>query len=409
MTQYRETLQRPPFEPVAFVGRSDEIIGRSNEVKIVLAKAKLMCAGEEVEKRVTVFSGESALGKTWLLRQIEHELSVAPCPDRMRSYRLDIPERSAIQDDFDATKEVKKILETFAKNVLGEDINEVSLPELSRKVMEKTKAYLGDYSLVLFVDAVFEADWNFLELLEEHLLGPLAIMPNVLIVLSGRGRKFPWATPELRFRADFYDLEPFNLEETRAQIVRLDKPELAASDNLALIYEIGQGVPGATVWLAQDEKFFENRNPERLDAILNHLLPEEDRLTIRRYVEALCVLRAFDDDRVSKMVQVYEQIVDHKPDNHTISYGVSANIQKRLVHEALAQYQNAQGAYILDKYLAKLAEEYLRMQNPELWRRLHETARDLYADWIKKYERTKDRWIAEKAYHEDALTSESTD
>lgn len=411
MTQTKP-IQRPLYEPAAFVGRSDETIGRSREVKLLLAKAKLLCDGKEVEKRVTVFSGESALGKTWLLCQIEHELSLRPCPDRMKTYRLELPDRSAIQADFDATKEVKRLLETFAKDVWNDQVDEISLPELSRKVMEETKSHLGTYALVLFVDGVFEADWNFLELLEEHLLGPLAIISNVLIVLSGRSRKFPWATPELRFRADFYDLQPFDLIDTRTQIERLDDPALAAYDKVDVIQEIGQGVPGATVWLAQDEEFLERQKPERLDAILNHLLesiPEEQRRAIRRHIEALCVLRAFDDDRVSRLVQVYEQVVDKKPDSQTISYGVSANIQKTLVHEALAQYQNSEGAYTLDKYLAKLAEEYLKRSKPDLWKALHTAARDLYNDWIDKYERTRERWIKEKAYHEQMLTSVQVD
>jgi len=415
MKPITETIQRPSFDTTAFVGRSDETIGRSKEVNLILTKAKKLCDGEEVEKRVTVFSAETALGKTWLLCQIAHELSIGPCPDRMKIYRLDPPDKASITDDFDATKETKRVLAEFAADVWGEKIQEVSLPELSRKVMDVTKERLGRYSLVLFVDAVFEADWNFLELFEEHLLGPLAIIPNVLIVLSGRGRKFPWSTPELRFRADFHDLHPFNLDDTRVQIERLDRPGLAASDSVDVIQEIGQGVPGATVWLVQDNDFLKTQNPETLDAILNHFLesvsaePDNNRTKIRGYIEALCVLRAFDDDRLSKFIQVYGQATGSSVAGVAVSHGVSVNIQKILVNEALAQYKSEEGAYILDKYLAKLAEEYLRRKNPSLWKLLHTTAIDLYAEWVTKYERTKERWIVEKAYHEGVLASAKTD
>lgn len=405
-------IERTLFDPDAFVGRADEEIGRSPEVNLILGKVRQLCNGDGVEKRVTVFSGEAALGKSWLLHQIENELKSGTdsCFRRVKTYRLDPPDRSHIEDDFDATREVKKILEAFAQGVLGEVIREISLPELSRHVMDLTKKALDSSFLVLFVDAVFEADWNFLELFEEHLLGPLAIIPNVLIVLSGRGRKFPWATPELRFRADFRDLQPFTLGDTRVQIERLNRPELAISDRIDLIQEIGQGVPGATGWLVKDSGFLDNQNPETLDAILNHLLesvPETDRTKIRRNIEALCVLRAFDDDRVSKLVQVYEEATGGSPENLPLTHGASVNIQKNLVHEAFAQYQNAQGAYTLDKYMAKLAEEYLKRQNYDLWIRLHTTAMNLYAEWVVKYERTKDRWVEEKSYHEEVLRSAS--
>ncbi len=405
-------IERTLFNPDAFVGHADEKIGRSPEVNLILGKVKQLCNGDPVEKRVTVFSGEAALGKSWLLHQIEIELKSEddPCFRRVKTYRLDPPDRSHIEDDFDATREVKKILEEFAQGVISQSIREISLPELSRHVMALTKKVLENSFLVLFVDAVFEADWNFLELFEEHLLGPLAIIPNVLIVLSGRGRKFPWATPELRFRADFRDLQPFTLGDTRVQIERLNRPELAISDRIDLIQEIGQGVPGATGWLVKDSEFLDNQNPETLDAILNHLLesvPEANRTKIRRNIEALCVLRAFDDDRVSKLVQVYEEATGGSPDNLPLTHGASVNIQKNLVHEAFAQYQNAQGAYTLDKYMAKLAEEYLKRQNPLLWKNLHTTAMNLYAEWIVKYERTKDRWVEEKSYHEEVLRSAS--
>jgi len=411
-TAITEQIKRPSFDPTAFVGRSDESVGRSKEVNLILTKARQLCRGEKVEQRVTVFSGEAALGKTWLLCYIERELQSGPCPERMKTYRLAPPDRSHIENDFDATREVKKILEEFAQAVLGEAVQEISLPELSRRVMDLTKKMLESFYLVLFVDAVFEADWNFLELFEEHFLGPLAINPNVLIVLSGRGRKFPWATPELRFRADFHDLQPFTLEDTKAQIERLDRPALAASDSVDVIQEISQGVPGTTHWLIQDENFLNDQNPQMLDTILNHLLEsvaEENRAKIRRYIEALCVLRAFDDDRVSRLVQVYEQTVGDSPDNLALSHAASVNIQKTLVHESLAQYQNTQGAYMLDKYIAKLAEEYLKRKNPALWRHLHTTAMKIYDEWIVKYERTKERWIAEKSYHESVLASTKAD
>lgn len=397
---------RPEYKPNLFVGHSTESIGRSAPVQLMLAKADLLCRNQPIKQRVTVFSGESALGKTWLLRHIEHEFHLRPCPEHMRIYRLAIPERAMTDDGFEAVVEVRRVLEDFAEQTWQEEIREVSLPELSRKVMEITQDRLASHCLVLFADGVFEADWNFLELLEEHLLGPLAIQLRVLIVLSGRSRKFPWATPELRFQADFQELFPFNSTETKAQISRLGLNGSISPLELEKVQQIGQGVPGATYFLVQDGDLSRSDKPETLDMILNRYLASvraEERQKIRKYVEALCVLQAFDDDRVSTLVGVYEQSTGAAPAGHAVSYEDSVHIQKLLVQEALAHYQQAEGAYKLDLYIAKLAEEYLRRKNPTLWRLLHETALNLYTEWSDTFPRTRSRWIAEATYHAQCL------
>lgn len=398
---------RPTYDPDLFVGHSTESIGRSEPVQLVLAKAELLCRNQPIKQRVTVFSGESAIGKTWLMQHIEHELHRRPCPEQMCIYRLVIPERAATDDGFEAVVEVRRVLEDFAQKVWHEEIHEVSLPELSRKVMEITQDRLATHCLVLFADGVFEADWNFLELLEEHLLGPLAIQPRVLIVLSGRSRKFPWATPELRFQADFQELGTFNSTETEAQIFRLGLSDSISPLELEKVQKIGQGVPGATYFLVQDGDFSRSEKPETLDTILDHYLASvraEEKQKLRRYIEALCVLQAFDDDRVSTLVGVYEQSTDAAPAGHIVPYEVSVHIQKLLVQEALAHYQQTEGAYKLDQYIKNLAEEYLRRKNPTLWRLLHETALNLYTEWSEKFKRTRDRWAAEAAYHSRRLS-----
>lgn len=397
---------RPAYDPALFVGHSTESIGRYGLVQLMLEKAEQLCRNEPIEQRVTVFSGESAIGKTWLLQHIEHELHRGPCPEQMRIYRLAIPERAITDDGFEAVVEVRRVLEDFAQQVWSEEIHEVSLPELSRKVMEITEDRLASHCLTLFADGVFEADWNFLELLEEHLLGPLAIQPRVLIVLSGRSRKFPWATPELRFKADFQEINPFNSTETEAQVARLGFSDSISPSELETVQKIGQGVPGATYFLVQGGDFSKSQKLETLDTILTHYLASvraDERRKIRNYIEAICVLQAFDDDRVSTLVGVYERSTGIAPAGQIVPYEVSVHIQKLLVQEALAHYQQEEGAYKLDQYIAKLAEEYLRRKNPTLWRLLHETALNLYTEWSDKFPRTRNRWAAEATYHAQCL------
>ena len=94
--------------------------------------------------------------------------------------------------------------------------------------------------LVLLVDYVDESTNDLLNRLEDHCLSPLAVEPNALIVLAGRGREYIWKGPELRLKSEEHDLSPFDPVQTLEQL-RKQAPQAAQySDE---IFELSAGVP----------------------------------------------------------------------------------------------------------------------------------------------------------------------
>lgn len=401
------TQRRVPMNPQSIAGlrppyKADEFVGRGALVSEFNERAQRLCNGEwlPANQRIIVLTGEVGIGKTWLLKHLHQQFS-QQFSKQLLLHWFDLPNRNRLPEDYDATRMLIQILLTFAETLLGnavvQRITNITLPDLSRQIIEQLRSRLQSHYLAIFLDEVFEADWSFLELFEEHLLGPLAIEKKVLVIMAGRGRIFPWATPELRFEADLRSLEPFTVDETRSQ---LQAQQPRAAQQADQIRQTSGGVPLINFLLGQGTK---------LDRVINEILSMiagGDYRTMRQNLEALCVLQAFDDDRIQQMITAYRAIGNKGNSFGALSLSQSVEIRRALVHEALVHYDKKQGAYVLDKHLRRLLEEHLRLhENRLVWCHLHKTAHALYKEWQGKYTRNQQHWQAEMDYHAEHLTA----
>ncbi|MBI1296781.1 hypothetical protein GC175_17645 [bacterium] len=409
---------REKYSPKLFVGREDK-------VQEALKRIELLRQGSE-RRRVSVYLGETAIGKTWLLKTIEHKLSQPTYADKYITHWFNLPLQSEI-NGFDEVQETRKVMLRFANEALRQQMPEetlagLTLPGLSRRIMEEiTRILTAGKWLVLFLDSVFEAPWRFLELFEEYLLGPLAIKPEVIILMSGRGRLFPWATPELRFTSeeDEIKLQKFELPQTEEQLKRAESDLGDLLKYSELLHQYSNGVPGISYWLAEDQEFREwlakdkesreTTKPGTFRQIMLALLQPlgvENQEHLLKYFEALCVLRSFDDDRIMAMVQAHPDL--HQELSQDDLYKRTVEIRRQLLYESLATYNEAKSVYELDKSLKTLAIAHLKQNNYPLWLTLHKTALELYEDWAKKYPRTASLWLDEAAYHQSELPSKNS-
>lgn len=401
MSTASDNLERLEYRPELFVGREEQ-------VQDVLDNIRRMCRAEDVRKRVHVFVGETAMGKTWLLKAIHNAVKTSEFSQQCLIHEFTLPLRSTTENESDATLEVRQIMVNFAQEVLKIAHTEATLPALSRMIMDSlTQRFQTGKYLVVFLDAVYETAWNFLELFEEHLLGPLALRQEVFIVMAGRGRKFPWTAPELRFHSTIEELTPFTEAETTEQLQSYT-PTIGISGEAITerLYQYSNGVPGINYWLTKDKNFLQGEAPTLLADILNQLLHSVDstaRDKIVQYIEALCVLRVFDDDRISAMIQAHPSIKSELTSDNLFQTAVE--IRRTLVQESLAGYRDEEGAYQLDESIRKLASENLKQNQPQLWQDLHKAALDLYKQWAENYKRTAERWQKEAKYHEDELAA----
>lgn len=376
-------------------------VGREVLVDEYLKRAERLCNGESLrpEERVTVFTGEVGIGKSWLLHHLNTQFAQA-FDNQLLLHWFDLPNQSKLPADYDTTRVLIQTLLAFASNILGvaetQRITTIALPELSRQIIEGVRRQLQKQALVIFLDEIYETERSFLELFEEHLLGRLAIEPKVLIMMAGRGRIFPWATPELRFETTIGKLKPFTDDETYDQLkVQRSITERQAAE----INRVSGGIPLVNYLLNQNVS---------LNEIIHRILKPisgEEYAQLRQSLEAICILCFFDDDRIQRLIPAYQAASIQQADSpKTLTHSESVKIRRKLVHAALAQYDKEQSAYVLDEHLRRLLDTYLSEEERRgLWCHLQQTAFTLYEEWHAKYTHNQTHWQAGMDYHQGKL------
>jgi hypothetical protein len=267
------------------------------------------------------------------------------------------------------------------------------LSEIARWLAQTVEQQFKHRVLVLILDSVFEADWSLLEQLETYLLAPLAALPHVLIVMTGRGRLYPWASPYLRVEASDRALKPFTPEEVVEQL-RRQAPD--AEHRAEEIVRLGGGHPMSNILLATSAT-----QSEALDTVVDALLSvipiDDQRQKARAYFEALCLLDGFREDEIPAMLAAYFD----DPRYETFSTSEVRQVRDLLVKTHLVRWE--EGKFILDKSVQHILENLLKMKQPETWRRLHCRAYQLYREWADTYTRFSEYYTARADRHASVL------
>jgi hypothetical protein len=228
----------------------------------------------------------------------------------------------------------------------------------------------------------------------------------VLIVLAGRGRGYPWKSPDLRLHTERIELTSFDPEQTREQ---LSKQVPAKAADAMMIWELGGGYPGnnyAIALLGPDDG---------LEAIVQRLLEPvsespEDRERVRGYLEALCMLPSFDDDRILPLLATYYNDSSYAEQ----LYPQAVAVRKELVEHTFATWDDAAGGWVLDDAVKIAIENCMKgeREKSELFARLQGRAYELFQEWRKQYPAAAELWGEEAdrqlvaAYSSVRMTSE---
>ena len=374
----QQPVKPPDYSP-------DKFVDREEETDKVMKKVNALVQKSALDKRTIVFTGERGTGKSWLLAHLRDKMKEQ---DGIAAFLLNLADY-VTEDPLLAVMEV---LKKFGSDVLGrQPVTGVTLAEMSRALMPEVRRTLETRSLAILVDSAYEADWKMLTVLEDYFLGPLAAEPNVLVVMTGRGRPYPWKTPELRLKAEFEDLKPFEKPETTIEQLQRQKPK--AVPKAKEIHQLSGGNPLANILLASYE------NPaQALDQVVEGLLgtvPTDQRPIVRKYLEALCVLRAFDEERIPAMLAAYYGDRTYR----TQPFARNRRVREAIVRWAFARWDEAQGGYVIDEVIRTLIEHYLKEAIPQKWQALHCAAYRLYEKWAADYPQSRERWQQEADYH----------
>ncbi len=371
----------------------DKFVGREKELNIALMTLEMLGDSSPPDKRTIAFMGERGIGKSWLLKHISY--TIEKNSKNTILFKLNLADYANVDPVLAVLDALKKFRDCFPN--LNQTIGSGTPAEASRRTLEEVREQIKKQILVVLVDHVYESDWKLLAGLEDYLLGPLAIEPNTLIILCGRGREYPWKTPELRLKAEFKYLEPLSETETAEQLKKQISEDVAS--HAKDIFESTGGNPLGNYLLGKEA------DPKAgLDAIINatlEMIPnQEKRQEIRKYLEALCVLRAFDEERIPLMLAAYT------PENKEYAkwkYAESRKVRDDLVQGAFAHWDENKSGFVMDEMLRKSLESYVRSVKPDVWKRLQEKALTLYEEWSKKYPRAKDFWVKEVEYHSGVM------
>lgn len=393
-------------------------LDRESEIGLVEGRARQLLEGAVGIPRVIAFHNERMSGKTWLATHLKRTTlrkmpGVKPV---LLNFVPSYPPGSYPSDEWYAQSDLKELDETEAVEMADRIVRwvadqvEASAPEkagreelaryLARDVERKYKTGL----FVLILDSLFEANWNLLGELEKYLLDPLARLSRVLIVMTGRGRIYPWKSAYLG--GELESLKPLNKKAVKELFQRAGAE---SSFDFEEAFALSDGNPGVIVLLSQN-----GARLHLLDKAANYLLdvlpptrPERDRYELRQYFEALCVLEGFRDDILPGMLQAYSDISAYsiqyfdnstysKWDNEKRNKELSLLIETHLVHWE-------KGRYVIDGSIQRILRAYLKQGNPSLWRRLHKRAYEIYLRWSEQYPKQTLHFQKLAQEHEQAL------
>lgn len=376
----------------------DKFVDRGAQVQLVLDTVRRLLRGELLARRTIIFYGQRGSGKSWLLQELAYQLQDWA---QVLSHYLDLQKLVVQMPDQGATV-VSDALQAIDR-VVTERIGEPAASLAPTSGPDQWATLLVDHvqalpgPLVLLVDHVEEADKTLLETLEAHLLAPLSNAIQALLVLAGRGRGYPWKSPELRLRAQHWDLETFSLPDTHSQIARQIPASVPTAQE---VQELSAGYPWTNYLLARSASA---EWAQVLDQIADQMLAGYTEL--RPYLEALCVLRAFDEPRMPELLESYK---DGWPDQRW-DHLACRRIRERLTRAALIRWRQEAGGYVIDEALRPILEKGLLLRDGELWYALHCAALCLFRDWVQRYSRSGDRWQAEAEYHAARLSEAGFD
>jgi hypothetical protein len=345
------------YDPKKFIEREEGEIQRINT----------MLTQSQPRIRAVVMNGERGVGKTWLSLHL-HRTVLREKIKGVISWLFSLwdpgegyhPEGDTQQEnEFFLRDGMSLTLKGFLKIIINSLFIELPPNATIAEQVDSIRRYVqshSDHRFVLILDSAFEGDWSFLEELETHFLGTLLTLDNFFVIVTGRGNPYPWKVPYL-IEAISFGLGSFSMRQIKSQIEKFGLTSSLTTDE---IYAIGAGWPVFTEHLA--------RARDRAEAlgiavdILFAVLPAHDRLTVRRYFEALCPLDGFGETEAELMVKTYEQ--SDKADGRAIC--------RKMNETRLVSWKNAR--YEINAPVLNILRQYLLANNKDAWIRLQTAA-----------------------------------
>jgi len=353
-----------PYDPEKFINREEEI----QQILTLLKQS-------QPRVRAVVIDGDRGIGKTWLSLHLQRTIfkeKISGITSWLFSlwspgenYRPE-GEKAQANERFVREGEQLKLdefLEIIIKNLPIELPPNSTLADKVDSIRRYVQSHVDD-RFVLMLDSAYESDWSLIEQLETHILGNLLTLSNFFVIVTGRGRPYPWKVPYL-IEAIRFGLGEFTVDQIKEQ---LQKFGLSSILSVKDIFDIGQGWPLFTEHLAHAKD-----RAEALDIaarIFFLVVPATVRKKIRLYFESLSPLEGFGESEATLMVKTYEK--GETLDGRTIC--------KEMNETHLISWKD--GRYVINQPVQNILCRYLQNRKKNDWIRLNCVA---YRHFEKQY------------------------
>lgn len=383
-------MQLPRYEPELFTGRDQEI----KQVEEFVTK---LLANERPVSRTIVFRGARGFGKSWLAIHLKRFVlarhdQVLPFfiglgQHYERILKAEQPGEWVVQPGDDPSATVAQLVDWLAGELGAVHARDADTNDLAGSIMQTiTSPPFGRPPrrarvLALIIDSVFEADWELLKQLEATVLGRLATLPNVLIVLTGRGRAFPWETPQLNFPAAAVTLPSYDVADVKEQLRRQLPGESFSDQEIEEIIKTGHGFPLNNLLLGQVLRKGLKLN-DVISELLSFVADSADLREVRLQLEALCLLERFREDQIMPMVRRRQALGrmgrpgDERAELDAGTLTEARRVKDELVRLGLMRWEG--GGFVIDPSIRVLMAHYLERERPTIALGLHEAAQQMY-------------------------------
>ena len=477
-SQFQPTgaMSVPTDKPTRTEYASHLFLNREAEVTRFSGLLDKVIRGVAGIRRVLVFEGERGVGKSWLLKHM-HWLAVQqtgvasflvrfdpqydvtlrvtankPAAEVTIACKLNSFTARPEQLDDHSKHQLKELLTNIAAYLHKEGLITEKLPtvltldETSFTLARLLRSGLQNRNrvFVLLIDSAYEADWPFIAGLEDYVLAPLVAIDQVAVVLSGRGRPFPWINSLLRIEPEQDSLQLWRepdpqkanaagerqrLFDLLCQLIRKQigkhpfwdpdgvgvgtfPDRSVQQERLEQIWNLAQGQPLLTVRLAYntdaggDKAVQPTLDQGTLDEFAEEeiftLVATDEREKVRRYLEALCVLDFFRETEAERVIGKYFELQCY---DEIIASG--REILARLQRIYLVRWDRHEAQFFVDNTVRITLSNWMFLARNDDWRKLHEEAQRMYESWAKEYPKHQEYYQKRAQVHARTLERSS--
>jgi hypothetical protein len=407
MNQLQRSTQPQPF------------VDRDWELEAVNYRLGILRSGGSVFQCVINFYGIPGIGKTRLLEEIQGRAEAIPTaltdlaafrdghragPEILADQMRQLERRTHLSD-----AGFQQALKAFRAHPIPDDpYDEAAWYRFRQKAKEVADAfsvYVYRYArqpkqpVMLLFDNSESATGETFDWLEYEDFGPLVQTGRILLVIAGRS-PVRWKRFEVRRRVLLRKLNPPQdgrlLEKHKAswapvapKVVQITFNYPPANEAIVTELERAQIV---------DQETFNQYRPALIQRLMAGVI-EENLLTgvdtdLRLAWRIAAPLRQFDVTTLRRVLPEFEPEFEGRGGNY---YLLMLN---RMVDTSLVEWSAVRKAYVLDNTLRQFLDLDLETRDPDLARRIHERATELYHHWLEEVPENRSAYLVEWLYHQ---------